>query len=507
MDEHELTRRLTDAADAVSVGPDLAAVERGGAQRRARRRWATGVATAMLVAGAAGAGFGLGRNVSDGSTAAGDEAATEPPAPTATAPTGAPVTAAPATVPTTEPGPVLAPPPITTFPANVGPVDVPAEMVADAGAYGGIYAGGPSGPLTLRATRTLDDGIRVRVLTGDGNWAPYTLGDWQAAGWCYPTGELRLTLDGPDFVDVTTLGAYAEVPPDTGLTSQRAELGSADGAPKRVVAVQTSAEVTAITVTWDDGLVDTTEPVDGFAVLVVDGDRAWEHTYEVSATGAGGPVSHAGEALEQQSMNSPQACNPPPPALPAPGEQPADPVAAEADVVAAFDALWADLGADTESARLDDWTGVFAALDAVRTGGFAEAAGSAVHTVDEVSFTSPTEVWFRYTLTTSMGTFGERYGTATLTDAGWVFPRAVVCQDISLAGTGCQPGVAPIYPPSWYDRYGATGYGSCTTSAEGTEICSYCEVAADGTESCSEEGTMPAAEPAVGIAVPATVVP
>jgi hypothetical protein len=125
---------------------------------------------------------------------------------------------------------------------------------------------------------------------------------------------------------------------------------------------------------------------------------------------------------------------------------------------------------------LDDRTGVDDAIAQVLEGGFADSAESATHTVEELVFTSPTEAWFRYGIDTSDGYFGQRYGTATLTDGVWVFPRALVCQDLGLAGGGCEPWVEAIYPPSWYERYGDP-YNECRISETGEEIC---ELSGDG---------------------------
>src|SRR5688572_24533220 len=104
MDERELRLRLEEAAEAAggqAARGDLADVELRAGRVRTRRRWATGVAAAMLVAGAGGVGFGLGRSIDDqpageaiapAGTAAPDTAAPPTPAPVAT---GTPATSAP----------------------------------------------------------------------------------------------------------------------------------------------------------------------------------------------------------------------------------------------------------------------------------------------------------------------------------------------------------------------------------------------------------------------------
>ena len=69
----------------------------------------------------------------------------------------------------------------------------------------------------------------------------------------------------------------------------------------------------------------------------------------------------------------------------------------------------------------------------------ADSAESATQTIEELVFTSRTDAWFRYGIDRINGYFSPRYGTATLVDEVWVFPRAVVCQDLGLAGGGCEP--------------------------------------------------------------------
>lgn len=504
MDEHELSRRLAHAAGRVDVEPDLVEIERGVARRTSRRRWLNGVAAAMLVAGAGGAGFGLGHAAGDGGGdalsadgAAADAPATTEPADTEPADTEPSVaTEAPAATladpadgpppSTPSPAPNASAAPATTLPAgDVGGAVV--DVAAD-------YAVGPE-PMTLVATRELPDGTRVRTLVGQvWNDGVYGMeGGFQPASWCYPTREARVTIDGDAIVDVVHTSVYADLgeSPMT-VTAQRSEAGWFDGRPMRVLLVQSAGDATTVTVRWSDGLTDTADFTDGVAALVVDGGGAWDASYELDVASPAGVTTSAPVDVEMHNDNPQwrEGCVPPPPSLPDAGEQPADPAEAEVALRDAFAMLWSrEVAQEDKTHLLDDWTGVAEAIDEVDTGSFADAAASAVHTIDEVVFTSPTDAWFRYSIDTITADFNDRYGTATRIDGQWQFPRALMCQDLSLASGGCQPAAPPIFPPSWYEINGSAWYGSC--DSEGN--CINCQVFGDGSEECSSD-MMPAIE-------------
>lgn len=294
--------------------------------------------------------------------------------------------------------------------------------------------------------------------------------DWRPELFCWPTAESRITIDGADVVDVAGYGWYEEL--FNGLAVQAIDIGHADDHPMRVLQVQAAPGATEVAVTWPDGASDRTAVVDGVAVLVVDGTNAYAG-YTLEITDAAGTRSVAADDLDYNINPDYRAgCVEPPPPLPDPGEQPADRAAAEAALLERFAILW-DRSlpeADKPQDLIDDRTGVDEAIAQVLEGGLAESAQSAQHTVDEVVFTSPTEAWFMYGIDTINGYFGQRYGTATLTGGVWVFPRALVCQDLGLAGGGCDPWAEQIYPPSWYERYGDP-YSSCWIEEDGTEVC------------------------------------
>ena len=491
MHEHELSEQLHAAVADVSARPDLSQIELGAARVRSRRRVATGVVAAMLVAAAGGAGFGLGRSVGDGDDQL-TAAVTDDAAEVARASGDAVATTA----------VERAAPPRTTLPLFVAPSPSPgygqatSEVATDSAAVGvdGDYYG--QLPMTLVYERQLDSGVRVRLMTGQ-SWADDGYGgEWRPAKFCYATKDSRLTFDGPDIVDVTGYGWYEEL--FNGLSVQVVEAGYADGRPLRVLQVQTAPDATEVAVVWADGAADRTAVVDGVAVLVVDGTNPFDdYSFEITDS-AGTRTLTTADLNYYSDPEFRAACEEPPPPLPDAGEQPADPAAAEAALRERFDLLWnVVLAADEKpDDLLDDRTGVDAAIAAVLSGSFSDAAESATHIIEELVFTSPTEAWLRYGVDTTNGYFGQRYGTATLTNGVWVFPRALVCQDLSLAGGQCEPWVDAIYPPAWYERYGEPAE-QCYETEDGT-VC----------EASGEAWAEPALEaPAAELPVPTTTVP
>ena len=142
--------------------------------------------------------------------------------------------------------------------------------------------------------------------------------------------------------------------------------------------------------------------------------------------------------------------DPPPRPLPEHGAQPADSDAAATQIrqrhallvdrSVPFDQKPADL--------LDDDTGVHDAIATLDAGQYSEVAASATYSLDELVFTQPDEAWFRYTITTTTTTYGDRFGTAVFDGKVWQITRATICQDLALALAPCQPTPPAIEPPS-----------------------------------------------------------
>jgi hypothetical protein len=135
-------------------------------------------------------------------------------------------------------------------------------------------------------------------------------------------------------------------------------------------------------------------------------------------------------------------CVPPPPTLPAAGEQPADPDGARRAVEHAYATAYDGGLGDTPEKRalVEDSESLVAVMDEIRRGTFAQQVQNASAKVTEVVFVSPTEAAVRYDILIENYTnFTDRIGRAKLIGGVWKVARPTVCADISLAGSNCPP--------------------------------------------------------------------
>ena len=429
-----------------NLDPEYTTGEPTAHQRRRPSRVAAIAASAALVAGLGG--FFVGHSA--GSPASKAKPAAESNTSSETAgsnPTATPSTAAPA-------------PPYGASASD--------SKSAISGGGGGQYSQGayPEEPLELLGERTTPTGITLRAhrqVYGVEMMTPYgdQFGGWTPAGWCFPTGNLRISISTSQSVNLGWAPWYTE--PKGGVAVSTVAGGYVEGSPVFGAVVQVGADATSVTFTTASGLTDSTAPSNGIALLAVNGPI--EENFSVVITNGDGSSTTLSSA-DLTSSNSyddsgyRQACEPPPPVLPPAGEQPADPAAAEAAVRAAW-ALARDFGAvdpDVRASYIEDTTGIAEAWDAVNNGEFAEAAKGSTSTITELVFTSPTEAWFRYDITSSIVNYNDRYGIAHLSAAGvWQFTRQTVCQDLQLVPNAvCSPAVDTLYPPSAANdpRYG-----------------------------------------------------
>jgi hypothetical protein len=350
----------------MTIDFDSFTTEPRGADRPQRRAVAV-VGAAMLVAAAGGVGFGLGR--SGGSESASTDVAEIAPAQEAPGGTES-LGDQPRTVET-----VLA-----TGNDSVAP-GAATELAGEASGGGG-YAVFGNQPTELIAERITDSGITLRAHLGEiWDQSDYLVGefgtetDWTPPGWCFESGQVRIamsggTATGSSVIDVGTVSWWTE--PFQGRAVSWLTLGVADGNPHRVVFVQAPVDVTTVTVTHADGSTDSTAPIGGVALLVVPGgpattqhdeDDGYTWTEEVPDFDVtfDGPepvtIADAHQNRGWDDLEFRQSCQPPPPALPAPGEQPADPAAAEATIVETMATIYSVSDSEANAELIDDPTG------------------------------------------------------------------------------------------------------------------------------------------------------
>lgn len=432
--EDDLTHRLRDAARGVpDMPPDLGEVEAGAAARLRRRRITYSTAVVVLVALTAVAGFMAGRSGSEGDPevlaapvaedGAGDE---------------------------------------TGVGAGGGQEDDAGQQEDAAAAIGeepvlgrDVFGIGLSSSITqgerydLVSDQLTPEGFRVRVGVGprwdEGEGGP---GGWQPPGWCFPAANLRVAVTSDDVVDIGLTGWHSEVKAPalaSGLT-----LGHADGQELRVVAAQVPDGVESVAVTYDDGAGARAPVFEGVAVLVTPG-AGNPAAFELELTGPDGTTTVGAEDLVISAPERNEACEPPPPSLPPPGEQPAVPALAEAEVRENMLLLYnSEIPfADKPEHLLDNWTGVAEAAEVVRQN-FGTTVDSAIAEVEALVFTSPTEAWFRYSID-SEGFFAEdRFGIARLIDDHWRITRGTYCQDLALGGGQCDGSLWPTITPEQF---------------------------------------------------------
>jgi hypothetical protein len=422
------------------IDPD----ERDDNQRRRRRRKVIGLLAAVAILGGGIGGYFALRDTPK--------------------PVAAPVESVPLTVPdTVAPGPE-----VPFLPQQQGPNDFPD--------FGSDYQGDK---LEQLAKRTTDDGITIVVQKLDWNngfggpgiiidgptrevhqgtappfpaapipTPPFPGGQngWVPPAWCNPTGGFRVTMTHDDSIGTSQGQLYDEVPDD--VVGTLFSSGYAEGHPFKVLVLQVSKKVTLVSVRFSDGAQDQAVAQNGIVILAAMGKRAPRFGLTLTVDGVEREMPST-DLFQQGNKKWQEDCTPPPPVLPPPGEQPANPQTEE-DLVRERFGLLFDQGVsrgDKPDDLIDDRTGVDDALDAVAKGPFGDAAVTAEYNIDELVFTSPTEAWFRYTISTSVGVFGERFGIARINGGRWQILRAVLCQDLALAGAPCSPDVAPIQPP------------------------------------------------------------
>lgn len=431
--EDELERRLVERADGIAAEPDLAWVE-AEASRRQRRRVRYPAAAGALVVLAAGV-LAVAAIADRPDDDPGGSAEGVPETTAAAEPAGSTLST-----------PLTLPPPSDALPRTPAVSGDPAAAFLES---------------TVEVYRRDMGDREVVVRRSERSWAEHFDISWRA-----PTGTADLCLgDHVLFVG----DPAAQGPPGSTVWSPIEEFDDFAGD------VAVDQAWSGVTVVRSRGPADE-------VVLVVDGierDRAmfddelavldttdlWQSAVEFEPSlvlvtdGVAGETLPLGSPHGRATEQYQQECTPgPPPVRPLPpaGEQPTDPSAAEARILAVYaEAVDRTVPLAAEDPpSVDDITGIEDAAAAVDAGEMAEVAATAEHTVDELVFTAPDEAWFRYTISTTLGSFGGRYGVARFDGSNWQITRATICQDLAMAGGECKPAADRVEPPepeNWDD--------------------------------------------------------
>jgi len=304
--------------------------------------------------------------------------------------------------------------------------------------------------------RTINGAAEIVVRQSDVSWTELFDIEWRA-----PTGSAELcTGDHALFIgEPGTIGWWGSAwEPMELYVGGEDQVTVRDSSYHELSVVRTSSDATEVALLADTGEeLDRATFVDGVAVLITTG--MWGNQSEPADSslvliteGVSGEPMRYGTLFAEQTSQYPNECTPGPgPALPLPpaGEQPIDPGAAEDDIRHRH-ALLVDRSvtlAEDPPDLLDDNTGVAEAAAEVDAGRFAEAAAAAQYTIGDLVFTTPDEAWFEYTITTSFGVLGGRYGIARFNGSVWQFTRATICQDLAEAGGACRPAFDAVTPP------------------------------------------------------------
>ena len=228
------------------------------------------------------------------------------------------------------------------------------------------------------------------------------------------------------------------------------EFGTVEGSPTLYVLAAVGGGVADVRATFSATDVDEMAPVDGVVVLAhaapgSPGSPAT--TVRLDAVGPDGSTL----ATTKAEPGSPTAvatvatvnCPAPSPALPPPGQQPADPTAARAAIAKAYAVLDANAAGNTDAqlAYIQDGASILSALDeAGRRNNVSTQYPKVAWVVRAVVFTSPTRASVGYDITNAdQVLLGGQIGEAVLDAGTWKVTRATVCAVLALGGTTCPP--------------------------------------------------------------------
>jgi hypothetical protein len=126
------------------------------------------------------------------------------------------------------------------------------------------------------------------------------------------------------------------------------------------------------------------------------------------------------------------------PALPAPGEQPADVAAAREAVRIALETVFSgDNPREVRLSAIDDASNLDAAMAQAREA-YTEASTTSEAEIGEIVFTDPTHASFLFRLRyTGAPILASRLGSAVLVGDRWFITRSTLCEVLAQAGATC----------------------------------------------------------------------
>ncbi|WP_436795291.1 hypothetical protein [Actinospongicola halichondriae] len=253
---------------------------------------------------------------------------------------------------------------------------------------------------------------------------------WDPPAGCYSTG-LVIGEASTGAMVATLAGDTFGLTPTEGVVQP---VGVGEGDPHWLAVGTTDA--TAVTVRFADGQSVDAAVVDGvFAAAapapgVGDDPLVGDTTATVIAGGAETPIRSWSGPVDEEFYRQ---CEPPPPALPPAGEQPADPDAARTQIVEAYQRGYQ--GGEGQVDAFADPAAIAPVLEQLDTSEtFDQYRGQIEAVVGEIVFDSPTHAFLFYDLEPILS---GRIGEAVLTDRGWKVANATICADVSMAGVRC----------------------------------------------------------------------
>jgi len=298
----------------------------------------------------------------------------------------------------------------------------------------------PGGPLFVKSWTGGTAVAVYKALPGSQSASGYGTGD--AA--CLPGGGVVEEVTTPGAVGVLTAALFPGYTSAL-ISAAVSTVGSAEGSPATVVAVEVGSQVSSVAVTSSAGTVQEA-PVGGYATVVLAGDPS-------SALGSAGSQLQVSDSAAtvlatvslQVDASAPAGPSSLPTTLPTPGAvpalQPVDPQAATQAIDQAFSAVF-DCATPPISRvqQIQDGSLVAGALEQLDTGPYEALASSSYVDVNQVVFESPTLADVAYTLRfhSDAGLTFPMVGQALVVAGSWRVSYATICAAVQLGLGNCQ---------------------------------------------------------------------